>query len=192
MNNKTEPMKTTSKLFFVLALTIAITSCNSSKKVINAENEINALHELVKTKALTITAQWANPMATQSMNAIANAGLLPPGSATNRIDLMGTNSFLEIKGDSVEAHLPYYGERQIAGTYNANDVGIKFKGLPRDFEIEFNEKRKAYEMAFSINDDDEAYDINAVIFPNNKVTLYINSSQRLTINYQGVLKESVE
>lgn len=171
----------------ITVLVIALVSCSSSKRAKYSQAEIDKLHVRMEHDSLHFTARWALPMGTQSMNSIGASGLLPPGSSVNRIDLIGSNSYLIVKGDSVEAHLPYYGERQIAGIYNANDAGIRFKGVPRDFEMEFNEKRKAYEMAFSINDDDEAFDVNAVFFPNNKVSLYINSSQRLTIQYQGSL-----
>ena len=58
---------------------------------------------------------------------------------------MGTNNFLEVKGDSVSADLPYYGERQIAGSYNNRDVGVQFEGLAKDFELSYNDKKTVTE-----------------------------------------------
>lgn len=177
------------KIGLLAVITATVIACSSSKDATYAPEAIAQFHELVQNDSLRINARWANPMGTQSMNAIANAGLLPPGSAVNRIDLIGTSSFLEIKGDSVKAHLPYYGERQMAGVYNSNDVGIEFNGVPKDFAMVFNEKKKVYEMFFNIKNNDEAFDVNAVLFPNRKIIMYINSSQRLTIQYQGVFSE---
>mgnify|MGYP001951921202 CR=1 FL=1 len=50
----------------------------------------------------------------------------------------------------------------------------------------------AYEIQFKAKNKSESFDINAVLFANNTVSFYVNSSQRLTINYQGVLKEISE
>ncbi len=170
-----------------LAILQILASCGANKTPKYSVEERSQLKELVEEKQISMQARWANPMATASLNSIANSGLLPPGSTVNRIDLQGMRSFLEIKGDSVIADLPYYGERQIAGTYNNNDVGIKFRGVPEDYKAVFNEKKGAYEIQFSIDNKTENFDVNALLFPNKSFTIYINTSQRLTINYQGIL-----
>ncbi len=173
--------------YSILCILLAFTACRTAKTNDYTEAQLTEFKDQIENRRFIIDAKWANPLSTRSINAIANAGLLAPGSTTNRIDLIGTQSTLEIEGDSVSANLPYYGERQIAGVYNNADVGIKFNGLPNDFKLDFNTKRQAYEMQFSIKNNTEVFDVNATLFPNNKVALYINSSQRLTIQYQGNL-----
>lgn len=168
---------------------IVLTACSATKKAKYSEAQLKDFKALVEARNFEFEARWANPMGTQSMNAIANAGLLAPGSTVNRIDLIGTASIFMVKGDSVIADLPYYGERQMGGAYNPNDIGIKFKGVPEKFELNFNEKKQAYEMQFNINNGTEAFNVNGVLFPNKRAMLFINTSQRLTIQYQGDFEE---
>ena len=174
-----------------LIILLVLSACGSSKPSYTSE-QIEELNKLVESKSFLFEAEFANPLATQSMNAVSNAGLLPPGSAVNRINLMGTNNFLEVKGDTVSANLPYYGERQIAGAYNNSDVGIQFNGVSENFKMSYNETKAAYEFEFTAKNKSEIFNINGVLFANNTVSLYVNSSQRLTINYQGILKELSE
>ncbi|MDT0607584.1 DUF4251 domain-containing protein [Croceitalea rosinachiae] len=184
-------MKKNQNTLIAIIILLVISACSSSKPSYNTE-QLEALDRLVESGSFLFEAEFANPLATRSMNAVSNAGLLPPGSAVNRINLMGTNNFLEIKGDSVSANLPYYGERQMPGAYNNSNVGIQFDGVAKDFKIYFNEKKGVYELQFKASNNTEVFDINAVLFVNNTVSLYVNSSERLTINYQGVLKKIAE
>jgi hypothetical protein len=167
-------------------------SCGSQKETASAE-EMAKLEELVNSKSFRLNARWANPMATQGINAVAASGLLPPGSTPNRIDIIGTASYLEVKNDSGFAILPYFGERQFGSTYNPQDVGIQFKGVPKDFEIEYNEKKQRYEMEFDIiNEQGEGFNINATLFPNLNTIFYINSNERRTIGYSGTMNKIPE
>ncbi|MDT0539719.1 DUF4251 domain-containing protein [Croceitalea sp. P059] len=183
-------MKKTWSNLILLGIVISFAACSTAKKTNYTDEEIALMHKRVESKSIYIDAKWASPLATQSLNSIANAGMLPPGSSINRIDLYGTSSFLEINGDSVSAELPYYGERQIGGAYNSNNVGINFDGKAENMNMTYIPKRNAYVIEFSIANETEVFNINAVLFPNNNVAVNINSSQRLTIKYQGVLKEN--
>ncbi|NQZ43560.1 MAG: DUF4251 domain-containing protein [Flavobacteriaceae bacterium] len=181
----------------VLALVALVTlgtmlSCGSQKSMPSAE-ELAALKQQIDNKELDLRARWANPLGTRSINAIASAGLLPPGSSANRIEITGTASFLRIQNDSVFAKLPYYGERQFASTYNPQDVGINFEGVPKDLSIDFNEKKQAYDFQFDIvNELGEGFNVNGTVYPNNAATFYVNSTQRLTIGYSGFLNKVSE
>lgn len=164
---------------------LLLTSCATTKETASPE-QLAKLEQLVNTKGFHVQARWANPLATRSVNAIASAGLLPPGSSPNRIDIIGTTSYLEMRNDSVFARLPYYGERQFASTYNPADVGIHFKGVPRDLEINFDEREQAYDFSFEIeNELGEGFNVNGTLYPNMAGRFYVNSTQRLTIGYSG-------
>jgi hypothetical protein len=182
-------MKTTVLKLAFLVFGVTLVSCGSQKETVSPE-QIAQLEEMVNTKSFHLDARWANPLATQSINSIAAAGLLPPGSNPNRIDIIGTASYLEVKNDSVFAILPYYGERQFGSTFNPQEVGIQFKGVPKNLEIDYNEKKQHYEFEFDIiNDHGESFNVNGTLFRNLNTTFYINSTERMTIGYSGTVEE---
>jgi len=181
-------MKTTVFKAVFLSMGLILISCGGQKTTTRTKDQAQ-LEKMVHGKSLRLEARWANPLATQSINAIANAGLLPPGSNANRIDIMGTASFLKIKNDSVMAILPYYGERQFGSTYNPLETGIQFQGIPENFEITYNEKKEHYTFQFDITGArGEGFNVNGTLFPNLRTTFYINSTERLTIGYSGYVE----
>lgn len=178
-------MKTTILNRFLVLIGFVLAACSSQKQAVAPEDKAK-LEEMVNSKSFYLDARWANPLATQSINSIASAGLLAPGSNPNRIDIMGTASYLEIKNDSVFAILPYYGERQFGSTYNPQEAGIQFEGIPEDLEISYNEKKQQYNFEFDIvNEHGEGFNVNGTLFPNFKTNFYINSTERMTIGYWG-------
>ncbi|MGW9686316.1 DUF4251 domain-containing protein [Flagellimonas sp. 2504JD1-5] len=154
---------------------------------------MEALNTLVADKSFVIDVIAARPLATGSVSRVANSGLLPPGSNVSRIDLTGMSSYLRVVGDSVAADLPYYGERQMSAPYNSNNTGIRFEGIPRDFEIIPNDKTSGYTVKFRISDGPEAFDVAAQLLPDKSSTININSTHRTAIWYNGtVSKYSLE
>ena len=161
-----------------------------NQKNVPSPQALETLSQLATNKAFRVKAQWANPLSTRSMNSVAASGLLPPGSSPNRIDIVGTTSYLEVRNDSVFGYLPYYGERQFGTVYNSAESGIQFKGIPKTLDIHFNEKKQRYDFSFAVvNKSGEQFDVNGSLFPNEKANFYINSTERLTIGYTGVLEE---
>lgn len=103
---------------YIIILGLLFMSCGSKKTIAIQERAYLDLGQLVEEKNYNITSNWALPMLTSGMMAVSNAGLLPPGSNIGRIDISSTRNHLKIAGDSVSAYLPYYGERQMGGSYN--------------------------------------------------------------------------
>jgi len=155
--------------------------CKSSKTIISDSHPI---HALVSSKNIEFTATSANPMVTRSMAAIANGGLVPPGSTISRIDLTGTGNFLKIEGDSVSANLPYFGERQFGGGYGSA-TGIEFNGLPENYVQEFNTDKQKYTISFQINNSSDRYMVYVDIFPNLSSVVSVNMANRNSIQYNG-------
>lgn len=166
-------------------LLLIIWACGSSSKMMEPTTESRKLDEMIDQKSFEIVSEWAMPQMTNSMNSISNAGLFPPGSAGSRITLIGNPNYLRVSGDSVSAYLPYYGERQMGGGYNNTTTAIKFKGIPKDFEITKDTKDQSYAVHFEINDKTENYNVNLKLFPNLKGSINVNSSQRFQIRYSG-------
>ncbi len=164
-------------------LILFVTACASAPKATPAE--LAAFEKLISAKSFQIDATWAQPMASQGLNSIANAGLLP--RSASRIDIAGSGGYLRIVGDSVMADLPYFGERQMGGGYNQQKGGIEFNGVPEDFTIEPNKKENGKILRFNISQNQEGYRVIAQIYPSNYTTLTIASTHRTTIWYQGTV-----
>ena len=169
---------------------LLLAACASSKRQTYSAEELATFRSFLESKAYVFKARWANPLASQGLNAIANAGLLAPGNTAGRIDLFNTNNTLEIKGDTVVANLPFYGERRIGVSYNPRDTGITFEETPRDFEITFDEKRQSYTMNFIVNNGTENYNVSGIFFPDSSGKVFINSTQRQAIGFTGKLVPS--
>ncbi|MFS4415161.1 DUF4251 domain-containing protein [Maribacter sp. 2307ULW6-5] len=133
-----------------------------------------------------IQIRTVEPLATQAMNQVGMSGLLLPGNTINRIDVGGQGYFLAVKGDSVQMNAPYYGERQMGGSYNPTETGMRFHEVAQDMDISQSRDGNWYEMRFSVRaEDGEALDVVARIFPNLRSTLGINSAERNFIRYEG-------
>ncbi|APQ19067.1 DUF4251 domain-containing protein [Maribacter hydrothermalis] len=173
------------KLILCFLLFNIILGCSSTKTTI-ADN--HPIHSLVSSKSYQFTADWANPMVTQSLTAISNSGLIPPGSNISRINLAGNSNYLKMDEDSISAILPYYGERQSGGGYGASS-GIEFNGIPKDYQQIFDIKSSTYSINFTINNSIEQYFIRMTIFPNKSTTVTVNSNNRNSIRYDGEIEE---
>lgn len=182
-----KPMKSILKFGAYLFLLMSV-ACASSKDQTSPE-AIAALDKMIADKQFEIDATWALPMASQGLNSIANAGLLPYGSNASRIDISGTGGYLRMVADSVKADLPFFGERRMGGYYNQNNTGIKFEGIPNDLSFSSNRKDSGKTMRFNITEDSENYQVIAELYPNGNARLTVSSSQRTNIWYQGNLSE---
>lgn len=179
------------KLFqfsFLLLLGLILGCSSTSKTNYNAAKK-EALDTMVAERTFEIVSRSALPLATNSLNSISNAGLLPLGSTGNRVDLTTTPNYLRIIGDSLDVFLPYFGERQMGGGYNNTNVGITFKGLPKKFEITQNEKTQGYTMSFVIKNQGESYTVTTELFPNHNSSINVISTHRTPIGYNGRVSE---
>ena len=161
---------------------VLLTGCGTANKPLSAR-QWEALERVV-TGDLQFKARWAEPLQTNSMNQIANAGLIPPGSNVNRIDLTGTANYLKVKGDRVEMQLPYYGERQVNQTYGRAS-GMEFEGTATNIRTTKNESRNHYDLEFNLKDKTELLQCNLRVFSNMRALLTIYSNQRQMIRYEG-------
>ncbi|MEO9513288.1 MAG: DUF4251 domain-containing protein [Flavobacteriaceae bacterium] len=176
------------KLSFVLLLG-SILGCSSTANTSTNLEEIAALDTMVSARMFEVVSQSAQPMATIGLNSISNAGLLPPGSSPGRIDLTTNANYVRVIGDSVIVYLPYFGERQIGGGYNNKNVGIEFKGIPKDFEIIKNQKTDGYRIRFVIKNHGESYTMTTELFPNHNSAINVISSHRTPIAYNGKISQ---
>ncbi len=181
-------MRTT---FLFVSVIFLVIGCSSAKKVVSAEQQ-QKVEKLVSTKSFKIDSEWAYPMVTNSLISLQNAGFFPNNSTASMIDITGHNQFFEFNKDSVNASLPYYGERQMGAAYSrSNGGGIEFNGVPENYTMT-KTKRGDYRIKFKIKDKNaltEMYNVSLLIYNNMSAKINVFSSNRFKIEYRGKLKE---
>ncbi len=179
------------KKVLLLVLIFGITlGCGSAAKVTQRSEAVAAFTRFVEQNTFEFRANTAYPMTTQAFNSVANSGILPPGSNSGAIQLIGIPNFIKVYGDSVSGNLPFYGERQFGGGLTSN-AGIEFKGIPKTYNQTYNEAKNRYDIAFEISDEMERHQVKITLFPNRSANVSVNSNQRNSIRYVGTV-EAIE
>jgi len=169
----------------VISSLLWFTACGTTSRTNADPDKISYLQQLVTGRNYEITSDWAFPLMTQGLAAVANAGLVMPGSNASSINLIGNPNHLRVMGDSVSVSLPYFGERQMGGGYNKNDVGISYDGIPESYDILWNEKKQRYQIEMHIRQRTEIIQFNILVFPSLKTDINVNSTHRFSIRYSG-------
>lgn len=94
--------------------------------------------------------------------------------------------FLNFNTDKTTCDLPFFGRAFNVG-YNG-DGGIKFEGKPEDIKIE--KKKKNTILRATVKGENDVYDLTFTIFFNGSTSLNINSNDRASIYYDGVISAS--
>ncbi|WP_435414975.1 DUF4251 domain-containing protein [Polaribacter aestuariivivens] len=172
----------------VLSFLVLFISCGISKNTATP-SEINNLKKAVTNKAIEANFDWASPLGLNN-NVQGIENLLPPGSTSSNISLIGNPNFFIIKNDSISMDLPYYGRQQLSGGYGT-DLGVEFDGKPKTEKKYYHEKKAAYIFEYTLYAKKESYDVTLTLFANKKSTLDVNSSHRTNISYNGNWKEYI-
>lgn len=117
---------------------------------------------------------------------VANSAMPMAG---RRIDLT-SNYDLKIKGNHVEAWLPYFG-RAYSAPYGGGEGGIKFKEDVEDINVEFIEKKKSYTIDLEAKTDVDTYVMSLSVGLSGFATLNVVSNNRQSISYYGLI-EAIE
>lgn len=179
-------------LLFIL-FTGLLVSCGAGKIYTEQQNqEYQTLKELVASKKFEIRSTSARPMASGSFNRVASSGILGAGNSAGNIDISGNSNYFKVQGDSISGNFPYFGEVQGGGGYlGANHQGIEFNGIPENYKLTENDAKHFVEIDFRIDDqfrNNEHYNIFITLFPSNRSTIQINSSNRSSIEYSGMIQ----
>lgn len=166
-----------------------ISSCGSTQTVLGTPQEKALVDSLISKREFRIVNQWALPTMSSSMMKLSSSGILGPGNSGQRIDLSGNGNFLEVKGDSVKANLPFFGERQMGGGYNSEGAGIQFDQVAKSMNFHYDEAKNIHVVKFRAKDGAESFEVTLNVFSNKKSSLLINSSQRDMIRYQGLIEK---
>lgn len=172
-------------IWLILALALVF-GCGTGTRVVDNPETLAEFTRFVEQKSFEFTANTAHPMPTQAFYSVANSGILPPGSTSGAIQLIGISNFIKIQGDSISGILPFYGERQFGGGPTSK-TGIEFEGVPSAYKQTYNAKKKRYEIVFDISNETEQHQINMILFPNKSANVSVNSNQRNSIRFIGAV-----
>lgn len=165
----------------LLIVLVLFYSCASKK--LASEEEIAIFKDAVENNKIKFEASSANPIGFANVRGIEN--LLPPGSSMANINLASNANHLIIKNDSINLHMPYFGENQLSTGYNTRDVGYILKDKPTKEKINYNSKKQEYNLNYSVKNNEEFLQLFLTLFPNKTARLDINSSHRTSIFYYG-------
>ena len=94
-----------------------------------------------------------------------------------------TSSYgIEIKGDSIYSHLPYYG-RAYSVPYGGGS-GLSFDKPVTDYEVAYDADDKAT-VTFATRSDDDRYEFRIQIYSNGTTTIFVQPTNRQSITYHG-------
>ena len=175
-------------IYPILFLLLFAASCKTAKAPLS-DQEWERLERIVTDRNFEFEAQWAEPLPDQSINALSGAGMLPPGSSPNRINLIGNPNYFVMKGDSVRTQLPYWGERQTVQTYGRAE-GINFEGQAENIRMSRNDSQNYYDLDFDLRNKLELLQCNLRFCSGQRALLTIQSNMRNQIRFDGTYKIS--
>jgi hypothetical protein len=112
--------------------------------------------------------------------------LLPFGSSSGSINLIGNQNFLTVSKDSISSYLPYYGERQMQVTYGGSDSAIQFDGVMNNYKVE-KDKNNGYTISFEAKSKSENFKVYIKLSPNLMSNITLIGSSRFSISYSGTV-----
>jgi hypothetical protein len=180
LKSKTDVMKTNIRLLIVsVVLMFGFSNLTEAQKSDKKQNKKKAKREkraedFLKTQKLI-----------ESRNFIFNAERAFP-SGIRSIDLVSNPGSIEVKDDSVEADLPFFG-RSYTSHYSGN-AGMEFKGKVENEKVEINEKKQKIFYTFRIKDKD-VYDVTMDISYSGGCSVTINSTGKNSISYGGKIEK---
>jgi hypothetical protein len=155
-------------VFFCLFSSVSFAQ-EKSKKELKAERELQKqkdIETLIDSKKFDFEAQKATPQGGRF------------------IILDYSTYFLKFSPDKITCDLPFFG-RGFNIPYGG-DGGIKFEGTPENMRID--KKNKNYDLRVTVRGENDIYDLRLTIFFNGNATLFINSNNRASISYDGVIR----
>lgn len=178
------------KSIYLIAVMFAMAfwSCKSASSK-TTDEQIKALETLVEKRNFTIESDWAYPQTTAATQRVLNSGLLPAGSSSGAISLIGNSNFLSISGDSITSYLPYYGERHTNVGYGGTDSAIQLKGLVEDYKVTKG-KRNSYTISCDAKSKLERFQVVIKLFPSLKSYITLMGTSRNPISFSGQVETS--
>ena len=104
-----------------------------------------------------------------------------------RMSTVGDGYFLTLKGNSINAELPYYGQRDLfRDPYESPDIILK-DGALENIKYGRTADRKILALEFDVLRNTERFHVQLIIMSDRSAYLQVNSPQRQSIRYEGTV-----
>ena len=189
---KNSRRKMSVRCFLIIAIAAFTVSC-SVNKIDSKEGFKKISDRFDSNETIRIDVTSANPLNTYATQTVLNQLMRNSGDNASRIDLLGDGHYLEFNSNRAVANLPFFGERrQNVGYNSSNDSGINFDEKPEDFKVDILEDRNKIEASFEASQGIEIFEVDVVIYGNGNAVIYISSSSRTRIEYEGIVVDKIE
>lgn len=173
----------------IILVLLFIIGCGSTQMTVDPAKE-QELKDMIMNKEFKLLMNTASPLNTLDISQLSF--MLPNGSTPSRIFLNGGEDYFKMSGDTISADMAYFGTQQLGGEYNSNKAGIIFNGAYNEYHMKYDEEKKIYTLSYKINNKRESFNINVKIWLNWKCEVYINTSHRSAINYNGFVSKYIK
>jgi len=168
------------KVFFTALFVCFITSISAQSKTTKAQTKkekakrmYGQTKALISSGAFEFTGTWAFPL------------------GGGRINLIGNPNNLEIKKDSVQAFLPYFGVIQAGGVDYRGQGGIRFDDRMENYLVDFNDAKKRITITFNARSKKENFQVVLTIHKNRNASLVATGLYRNAIRYNGEISKTI-
>lgn len=157
----------------LMVVVLLLASCSSTSKLSDEEKKVrlDELVQLVESGNFSFEAQSASPSGGQTIQ-------------------LSSSYSLDRKDGEFNAYLPYFGRAYMATPGGSG--GVEFKGEGEDLEVTRNDKKNMVELRFSIDSDEDRYELFLSVGISGFGNLTVTSQKRSTISYYGSFSELKE
>lgn len=172
-------MKKYISLLFVFGFLFFFQSCSSQ-----ATADPKTVDALVNSQEFTFYATRANPTNYDVINVMNS---MPNSTSTRMLDLSGGNYTLELKNNTLEVVLPYFG-RSFKSNYSGDN---SYRFTSKDFTINKSQNKKGnWIIKIKTNDVKIIDEIILEVFKNGKALTSVRSNDRQPISYDGYISKT--
>ena len=149
---------------FTTQITAQTKEEKKEQKELKAQNEYDAMKELVDSKSYEFNADW-----------ILSAG--------SRINIASGSNTMTIEQDSATAAMQYFGTVTNIGPRGSE--GVSFDNVMKNYKVKYNDHKKKINVSYSVKNKSENFDISLSIYSSGKAYADIYSNNKSNVTYDG-------
>lgn len=150
--------------------------------------DVQAITELIDSQNFSFRAERAIPTNYDVINVMNS---MPNSTGMRILDLSGSNYSIDVKKNTMEVTLPYFG-RVFNPTYG-NTAQNSYRFTSKDFTVTKTQGKKGkWIVKIKVHDQSNVDEINLEIFKNAKAFVSVRSNDRQPISYDGFISKNME